>query len=164
MPWAPFPTKVSIHIRLCWRMNFIVWMPPDGASASFNPHSPLLANEFGAPGVSFGGSSSLSIHIRHCWRMNCLFRVSRRFALNLFNPHSPLLANEFSYSSCCPAVPPGFNPHSPLLANELTLGKRQSAAHPVSIHIRHCWRMNCTCFALSPARSLFQSTFAIAGE
>jgi len=58
-----------------------------------------------------------------------------------FNPHSPLLANEFHAATSSKALEPCFNPHSPLLANELANTGRW-------------WgRM-----------SLFQSTFAIAGE
>ncbi len=36
----------------------------------------------------------------------------------------------------------GFNPHSPLLANELIALRQKLLQHTVSIHIRHCWRMN----------------------
>ena len=36
-----------------------------------------------------------------------------------------------------------FNPHSPLLANEFCTSQENSADERVSIHIRHCWRMNC---------------------
>ena len=35
-----------------------------------------------------------------------------------------------------------FNPHSPLLANEAELRAEAELGRVVSIHIRHCWRMN----------------------
>ena len=35
-----------------------------------------------------------------------------------------------------------FNPHSPLLANELKRHDHTADCTDVSIHIRHCWRMN----------------------
>ena len=85
----------------------------------------------------------VSIHIRHCWRMNsactgcpCGLPVS-------FNPHSPLLANELFSRGGNQLGEAGFNPHSPLLANELSrCAGRSEVGHAVSIHIRHCWRMN----------------------
>ena len=39
-------------------------------------------------------------------------------------------------------VADGFNPHSPLLANELFCAPHSQRLQAVSIHIRHCWRMN----------------------
>ena len=63
---------------------------------SFNPHSPLLANEFPGRGPAQHGQ--------------------RRF-----NPHSPLLANEFFTIVAWLVLIWRFNPHSPLLANEFHL-------------------------------------------
>ena len=39
-----------------------------------------------------------------------------------------------------------------------------AALQTVSIHIRHCWRMNSSYGYKLFAATLFQSTFAIAGE
>ena len=83
----------------------------------FNPHSPLLANELG------GGCE--------------LQRPSQSF-----NPHSPLLANELVRLRQSQHQASGFNPHSPLLANEFDKGFGPLYVIVVSIHIRHCWRMN----------------------
>ena len=83
----------------------------------FNPHSPLLANELG------GGCE--------------LQRPSQSF-----NPHSPLLANELVRLRQSQHQASGFNPHSPLLANEFDKGFGPLYVIDVSIHIRHCWRMN----------------------
>ncbi len=60
---------VSIHIRHCWRMNYHD-QPRNRGASCFNPHSPLLANEFGLMMLLIA-ERSVSIHIRHCWRMNC---------------------------------------------------------------------------------------------
>ena len=82
-----------------------------------------------------------------------------------------------------------FNPHSPLLANELRdvwdaereaeavsihirhcwrmnyiNGVGVALSQAVSIHIRHCWRMNYAVWLADGALTKFQSTFAIAGE
>ncbi len=43
--------------------------------ASFNPHSPLLANELAGGGAGAHGGA-VSIHIRHSWRMNSLEGVA----------------------------------------------------------------------------------------
>ena len=45
---------------------------------------------------------------------------------------------------------------------EFAAGIEQLAT--VSIHIRHCWRMNFAAFVSASKSGLFQSTFAIAGE
>ena len=63
-----------------------------------------------------------------------------------------------------PADQAGFNPHSPLLANEFRALGRLNHFLVVSIHIRHCWRMNGVAHNLARKRVEFQSTFAIAGE
>ena len=152
----------------------------------FNPHSPLLANEFwGATGVA--ALFDVSIHIRHCWRMNSSTNLTRP-RRNSFNPHSPLLANEL------------LAPLQPLLTYLVSIHIRHcwrmncfgqlvaTSGQRVSIHIRHCWRMNCTapghldrplavsihirhCWRMNYVRAIdstiasaFQSTFAIAGE
>ena len=83
-----------------------------------------------------------------------------------FNPHSPLLANELHVPPDLVAVDACFNPHSPLLANELRRsGWGESSSPPVSIHIRHCWRMNFDYASQTFVfNGVFQSTFAIAGE
>ena len=68
-------STVSIHIRHCWRMNSCLLCLTVQTPSSFNPHSPLLANEFIDLGVlEFG--ILVSIHIRHCWRMNSLEGVA----------------------------------------------------------------------------------------
>ena len=109
--------RVSIHIRHCWRMNS--WKARKGYALT-----------------------DVSIHIRHCWRMNSVFVESGQAGAGGFNPHSPLLANEFL--ALTQLVPAGlrFNPHSPLLANELLSNPTSGVRWTVSIHIRHCWRMN----------------------
>ena len=63
-------------------------------------------------------------------------------------------------------LPSSFNPHSPLLANELLEDAGATwVASKVSIHIRHCWRMNYDDDTFdSLDTDWFQSTFAIAGE
>ena len=38
--------KVSIHIRHCWRMNWVGTCLMCSTPMSFNPHPPLLADEF----------------------------------------------------------------------------------------------------------------------
>ena len=131
---------------------------------------------------------AVSIHIRHCWRMNsCVVQPVSDCCLS-FNPHSPLLANELCPHRRRSAASNCFNPHSPLLANELPrlTGRRRAAPVSihirhcwrmnfgagnlaaqlgiVSIHIRHCWRMNCDNGSRLDLRREFQSTFAIAGE
>ncbi len=108
----------------------------------FNPHSPLLANELAACGW-WWRTWGVSIHIRHCWRMNCSCGLHVLCHAFCFNPHSPLLANEFQEAiGSCPCGQ-CFNPHSPLLANEFWAGCQCARrVKPVSIHIRHCWRMN----------------------
>ena len=58
----------------------------------------------------------------------------------------------------------GFNPHSPLLANEFRAGGTGLQQIAVSIHIRHCWRMNYHIDGHLRLDDVFQSTFAIAGE
>ena len=58
----------------------------------------------------------------------------------------------------------GFNPHSPLLANEFIPDDLAVIWLMVSIHIRHCWRMNFGGGGCDSGGLLFQSTFAIAGE
>ncbi len=64
------PQEVSIHIRHCWRMNFVS-LNTELIMAGFNPHSPLLANE--------------------------LFNLDAcAHVYTSFNPHSPLLANELA--------------------------------------------------------------------
>ena len=132
---------VSIHIRHCWRMNF----PPIHGPACVPP---------------------VSIHIRHCWRMNslCASACYPGGGAWCFNPHSPLLANEFACTGCPCGLPVSFNPHSPLLANELRLDRVANMVCQVSIHIRHCWRMNSCARSTSHCPTRFQSTFAIAGE
>ena len=109
---------VSIHIRHCWRMNCDEHPANVRCDWRFNPHSPLLANEFAR---SRAGSPE-----------------SMRF-----NPHSPLLANEFARSLAGSPESMRFNTHSPLLANEFGADEATVLRHGVSIHIRHCWRMNC---------------------
>ena len=43
--------SVSIHIRHCWRMNCCCQGPAGSTRwTGFNPHSPLLANEFKGSG------------------------------------------------------------------------------------------------------------------
>ena len=129
----------------------------------FNPHSPLLANEFA--GCSRGACGEIvSIHIRHCWRMNSDKTMTRSQTLISFNPHSPLLANEFTKK-----------PHS-LVKVVVSIHIRhcwrmnscnscsQSCCIHVSIHIRHCWRMNSHDGRTRNFQTGFQSTFAIAGE
>ena len=85
----------------------------------------------------------VSIHIRHCWRMNCDEHPANVRCDWRFNPHSPLLANEFARSLAGSPESMRFNPHSPLLANEFGADEATVLRHGVSIHIRHCWRMNC---------------------
>ncbi len=158
-------TSVSIHIRHCWRMNYYMRNNTLLLSAGFNPHSPLLANEFGH-GSRLGCEQVVSIHIRHCWRMNCnvvksliayvivSIHIRHCWRMNSFmpassvetsegfNPHSPLLANELVVMVPHRRTLSGFNPHSPLLANELLDWIADDFGQLVSIHIRHCWRMN----------------------
>ena len=64
----------------------------------FNPHSPLLANEF-LHGWGDGAGCGVSIHIRHCWRMNYRGSIKNNHGTNRFNPHSPLLANELIFDA-----------------------------------------------------------------
>ena len=87
--------QVSIHIRHCWRMNSAAPSRCAVPDRRFNPHSPLLANEFG----SFSQQQDQA---------------------GRFNPHSPLLANELKSQHPRSSGRVGFNPHSPLLANELS--------------------------------------------
>ena len=156
------PPSVSIHIRHCWRMNCPY---PSCAclAGSFNPHSPLLANELVVRGLTLR-RERVSIHIRHCWRMNSLLPETRISQAPGFNPHSPLLANEFGCAWFFGCLRGCFNPHSPLLANEFVNFVLALALPVVSIHIRHCWRMNLRGFARIVQTAQFQSTFAIAGE
>ena len=156
---------VSIHIRHCWRMNFLHAFCQHPSLKSFNPHSPLLANEFAqGPRLRLPGFA-VSIHIRHCWRMNCGTRLALSVSKLLrFNPHSPLLANELPRPQHRLRSPLSFNPHSPLLANEFDCRDTMRRWAAVSIHIRHCWRMNCDKGASQLPKPSFQSTFAIAGE
>ena len=118
---------VSIHIRHCWRMNILTTSTGSGGG-SFNPHSPLLANE---STLRFACAFTIivSIHIRHCWRMNPPAHRSCAFSQRRFNPHSPLLANESPTRRRC-LRPAGFNPHSPLLANESVLGQPAPCSVP----------------------------------
>jgi len=51
-----------------------------------------------------------------------------------------------------------------LLANELGEFTHKAIPDGVSIHIRHCWRMNFAVMAAHAVSDMFQSTFAIAGE
>ncbi len=81
-----------------------------------------------------------------------------------FNPHSPLLANELAVRAGLAVAADCFNPHSPLLANEFAQHVETRRLQIVSIHIRHCWRMNWRVFFARKGAFLFQSTFAIAGE
>ena len=118
-------------------MNQIVCTDMWG-SYRFNPHSPLLANEYVHLPAAIG-VIVVSIHIRHCWRMNAVGAAAHARA-GRFNPHSPLLANEYSH------------------------GRAVDRVAKVSIHIRHCWRMNFIGCIGSINSGLFQSTFAIAGE
>ena len=96
----PWPTRLnnaaqgSIHIRPCWRMNWLAHGCDHPARACFNPHSPLLANEFQRVQRA-NRALIVSIHIRHCWRMNYSTTEPAAPGLKGFNPHSPLLANEF---------------------------------------------------------------------
>jgi len=53
-----------------------------------------------------------------------------------------LLANELLAPLTGGGGLQGFNPHSPLLANELRCVSVMFHFLNVSIHIRHCWRMN----------------------
>ena len=70
---------------------------------SFNPHSPLLANELsGALAQAWG--QGVSIHIRHYWRMNFGQTIVDAWHPGRFNPHSPLLANELSSTPSAWAV------------------------------------------------------------
>jgi len=71
-------------------------------------------------------------------------------ARSRFNPHSPLLANELRI---CEAEEPGISGVSIHIRhcwrmNYTALQSLRSAQH-VSIHIRHCWRMNCRCRSAS---------------
>ncbi len=140
MPGMQASLRVSIHIRHCWRMNFAMQGVTDFMGSRFNPHSPLLANEFSEDGRT-GSNRGVSIHIRHCWRMNS-HACSGAGCTGGFNPHSPLLANEFQLLQSVTLLFVCFNPHSPLLANELNTGSATCRSGYVSIHIRHCWRMN----------------------
>jgi len=75
-----------------------------------------------------------------------------------------LLANELPVTSDAQQSDKCFNPHSPLLANELAFTRNLTLYGLVSIHIRHCWRMNYGKTGAPMFWSEFQSTFAIAGE
>ena len=138
--WVNGARYVSIHIRHCWRMNFYVVFTQQLTTRCFNPHSPLLANELIQPTSS-----------EWQWVFQSTFAI----------------AGEWIYQiGSSPRWLTSFNPHSPLLANELVLvGQLVVAAYLVSIHIRHCWRMNYGKYANQPSEiHAFQSTFAIAGE
>ena len=108
---------VSIHIRHCWRMNFLRTVSTQRPPPCFNPHSPLLANEFCPclfcvyPAGSFNPHSPLLAN-------ELVVRQHQQHQLG-FNPHSPLLANEFLGPEPLCVRGYCFNPHSPLLANEL---------------------------------------------
>ena len=133
-------TAVSIHIRHYWRMNSFRWI--QGVQLSrFNPHSPLLANEF-------------LMCKRAGWP-----------SLWSFNPHSPLLANEFAAPTWAHIV----GLVSIHIRHYWRMNLAQRVGQPVfvarvSIHIRHYWRMNLVVPHHVEHLRLFQSTFAITGE
>ena len=132
-------------------------------SASFNPHSPLLANELRMLCSAMLAPNEVSIHIRHCWRMNC-WNCGRSWQAGHVSIHIRHCWRMNFVSPVISAITRCFNPHSPLLANELALGWDDAVGTPVSIHIRHCWRMNCVGIRCGAHSERFQSTFAIAGE
>ena len=56
-----------------------------------------------------------------------------------------------------------FNPHPPSLAGEALAGEDWQAAHAVSIHTRHHWRVKRKAAQKAEREAEFQSTPAITG-
>ena len=159
----------------------------DEVDECFNPHPPLLADEF--------RWRAMALSARRCFNphpplladeLSCATPCTPTGGR--FNPHPPLLADELPQAARSGLWPGGrFNPHPPLLADELRLPAAGHGRHCVSIHIRHCWRMNCVspendnaeigvsihirhCWRMNSSfvvyqthSPLFQSTSAIAG-
>ena len=72
-----------------------------------------------------------------------------------FNPHPPLLAGETRHCTDSAMSRYGFNPHPPLLAGETRRSMTRAAAHTVSIHTRHYWRVKLGSSAALGSRNSF---------